>query len=613
MASHTQVVAQVLKRGASEDDNDPFEEVLVAIETQKDNPLTVMEKAGVQRGFMCYFGRVCDENVPVKTWYDGKEPMVIVPVNSDYIEATEVRGQDSAARLVDAGVPISHALKALGRAHWHRGFHEFSGAATNARKLVEATCRDPYNNRTELVTLDPFGELGPTGHYRENVPPSQADVLLPPHCVGHLDPLQVKGQWAGRHDFRGLSGEERLDLKQKGHEWGDRKVFTEKAGRAVVRVFGYHALEGEGLRRPPRLGRADRAPRNPLDELRVDDSDACYRVVPFTAFFVSPTLLLATRTCCYSAKEGTYASHFRWTNQVRAKHSTLRPGVDLHACKEVQGVSSFLVEKIRNIGVELTTDKVPPGNMAVAWNDLLLLEVEEGLASSIYLLPEDTTIKKGEDLASVYYSELPDDSWIEGVMGPQGHGVDMGLRELLDLCWGFNIKSLSLGTAKNDDEVGLAHHSCALVTGSTGSPVLHNFKAVSTPECPEIYTFAAINCGRCREEVEQSVTDIEANNSTPAAAKMAKSLNMYNTAISVTHIAFILLYQQYILPEFAGKPEESYLEKLLAPYAVFVKSDVLRACHRKMLKDAEDHNCWGYEPVHLPCPSSPLTVSSPFP
>ena len=592
MANHTQVVAQVLKRSASEDDSEPFEEVHISIEVQKDNPITIMEKLGVARGFLCYFGRISDESLTVKHWYDGKNPMVIVPVKSDYIEAAEVRSQNSAARLVDAGVPIAHAIKALGRAYWHKGFHEFSGAATNARKLVEATCRDPYNDRTELVTLDPFGELGPTGHFRENVPWDDADVILPPHAVGHLDSLQLRGLWQGAHDYRALSGEERLDIQRKGRDWHERCSFIEKSARAVVRVFGYHELTG-----------CERAAKSTTDkyeayrEFKVDGTSASYRFVPFTAFFVSPTLLLCTRTCCYNSKAQTYASDFYWTRRVRAKHGMLREGVDLFRCKEVQNVSSFLVDKIRSIGVELTDEKVPPGNMSVAWNDLMLLEVEREHASSDYLLPDANVIKKGDDLASIYYCERPSEDWIDDVMGPKGHDIDIGLRDLMDMCWGFDIKSVALGQAKNEDENGIANHTSALVTGSCGSPVFHSFKGVTESneaEEKEILTFCAINCGRCKDEIERNVSDIEANNTTPAAAKMAKSLNMFNTSISVSHITFILLYQQYILPEFQNKPEEAYLQKLFTPYAVFVKPDVLRACHRKMLKDAEDHNDWGY-------------------
>eukprot|EP01060_Flectonema_neradi_P015309 TRINITY_DN2195_c6_g1_i1.p1 TRINITY_DN2195_c6_g1~~TRINITY_DN2195_c6_g1_i1.p1 ORF type:complete len:688 (+),score=151.69 TRINITY_DN2195_c6_g1_i1:102-2066(+) len=595
MATQTPVLCQVLLRDVTELEADPFEEKLIHVEVQKDTPVTIMEKVGVLRGFLCHVGKVVDSTDVVMKWYNGCSPMVLVPVRFDYIEADDVRSQNPAARLVDAGVPIAHAIKSLGRAYWHRGFQEFSAAATDAKRLVESTSKEPYGDRAHVATLDQFDSLGPIGPFRD----SDGELVLPPHIVGHLCQLQVRGDWCGLRRLHTLSVEERAELQRRGRIWHKRKSHIEKVSKAVVRVFGYHAAS-EPL--TPRIG-LDGC--GTFDEFLVDNSDERYDVVPFTAFFVTPKLLLTTRTSCYNAETETYAAHFFWTDRVRAQHGMLREQIDLHRCKEVEGTTEFLVQKIRSIGVELTDDKVPPGSMAVPWNDLMLLEVESENESSTYLLPAIDEISKGDDLVDICYPQRPNDEWIESISGPKGHDVSVGFRELLDNFKGFEQKVVSLGTAKENIDGGVVNHNCSLAPGTSGSPIVSNFSAVScadvvasgyseTDEPPtEILTFSAVNCGRSRAEIERKIIEIDNNSTSSNAAKAARSLNMYNCAIAVQHISFILLYQKYIMPEFVGKKESAHLEEFLSPYNIFIKPDVLAACHCKMLKDAEDHNEWG--------------------
>ena len=595
MTTQTPVLCQVLLRDISELESDPFQEKLIHVEIQKDTPVTIIEKVNVQRGFLCHVGRIVDGTETVRGWYNGSNPMVIVPVRSDYIEAEDVRAQNPAARLVDAGVPIAHALKSLGRAYWHGGFQEFSAAATDAKKLVESTGKEPYGDRTHVATLDQFDSFGPVGPFRD----SDEELILPPHIVGHLTQLQVRGNWSNLQRLHTLSVEERAELQRRGRIWFKRKSHLEKVSKAVVNVFGYHA-SSEIL--TPRVG-LDGC--GAFDEFLVDGSNQRYEVVSFTAFFVTPKLLLTTRTSCYNAETETYASHYFWTNRVRAQQGMLRENIDLHRCKEVQGITNFLVKKIRNIGVELTDDKIPPGSMAVPWNDLMLLEVDDDNKSPVYLLPGIDDITKGDDLVDICYTVRPNDSWIESVCGPKGHDLTAGLRELSDSFKGFDQKIVSLGTVRENTDSGVITHNCSLAPGSCGSPIVCKFSPIPCSDIPsngykeneepatEILTFSAINCGRSRAEIERKINDIDNNSTSNTAAKSARSLNMYNCAFVVQHISFILLYQEYIMPEFAGKREYSYLERFLSPYNIFIKPDVLATCHRKMLKDAEDHNEWG--------------------
>eukprot|EP01063_Lacrimia_lanifica_P025175 TRINITY_DN32949_c0_g1_i1.p1 TRINITY_DN32949_c0_g1~~TRINITY_DN32949_c0_g1_i1.p1 ORF type:complete len:647 (+),score=217.73 TRINITY_DN32949_c0_g1_i1:70-2010(+) len=577
----TVVNAQVLRRDAQVDEADPFDGVM--LELPKESSTTILERLDVQRGFLCHAGRIHDESVSLKQWFDGKSPVVVVPVNNDYIETPEVRENNAAERLVEAGVPVSHALKALGRAYWHGGFHEFADTATSARLLVAATLKEPYNERLTLPTIDQFGCLNASGPFRETVSQDAPEIIFAPHVIGSLDPPQVTGMGQAAPRYEDLSIEELSDLEKRGAIWRGRSGYLERASRAVVRVFGFHEVSDNH----PRLARTD------VDYVNVDDSHARYASVPFTAFFVAPTLLMCTRSCLYDPARKTYASHFMYTHRVRASLGMLREGVDMWRCKEVEGIAQFLVDKIRSIGVELTSDKVPPGNMAVPWNDLMLFEVPAENKSSHFLLPDTHLVEKGDDLAGLYYPERPRDAWINEVMGPDGHDKpDVGLREFFDTCWGFDVKMAALGETKRSEDTGIINHTCSLLPGSGGSPLFSRYTPIRDEE-GEIYTFVGISTGRCRAEHMRQLAEIEQNNTAGAAARVAKSLNMYNSAISIHHITFVLLYQQYILPEFARAPEGPYLQKLFQPYEVFVRPAILQLCHRKMLKDAEDYNEWG--------------------
>eukprot|EP00659_Diplonema_papillatum_P019186 gene19186-29545_t len=629
---------------AAEDEDSPFTAMDLALELENDTPPTILEKAGVSRGFVCHFARIVDDSVAAKKWYDLRTPIVLVPVRPDYIEPVDTRSLNPAARLVAAGVPVSRALKALARAFWHTGFHEFSAGATAMRRLVETMAVEPYADRVDYLTTDQYGLLGPIGAFNDHAPADAPDLVLPPHALGHLEPLQVDGLWNEAMDYRALSLEEQAELIRRGQAWNSRKKYLEEASAAVVCVFAYHdtgrtraklgttsrtfrefRLDDDAAATPPADNTDPRggyqqpngAPIPPKkgkfaeSPFRKDDAadggegrgmragsipggassysavfgrpeapatEKVYSVRSFTAFFVTPTILMCTRSCAFDAEGPSYSEEFFFTRHVRTHHTLLTRGVDLFRCAEIRKVSPFLVDKVRAIGVELAEEKVPPGNLPVQWNDIMLLEVPESCQSAAYLLPEMDPVAKSADAAAIFYAARPSNAWIHRMAGPPGLDVSGDrVNRVTDLCFGYEAKVASLGRCSHPGAHEVFRHSCAHVPGARGCPIVAGFVERVVDEPPGTTAGA------------RDAADPDAGEE---ASKTTRQLNMYNAAISVRHVSLVLVYQEFVLPYFVGKPEEAYLTAFLRPYDVFVKNEVLTLCHRKMLKDAEDQNDW---------------------
>eukprot|EP01062_Namystynia_karyoxenos_P073136 TRINITY_DN69981_c0_g1_i1.p1 TRINITY_DN69981_c0_g1~~TRINITY_DN69981_c0_g1_i1.p1 ORF type:complete len:689 (+),score=231.96 TRINITY_DN69981_c0_g1_i1:75-2069(+) len=602
MASRRTASVHILPQGAAEGPRDPFEERSVVLDLQKDTATTVLEKCDVKRGLLCSCGRILDDGAAAKQWFDPQEPLVGVAVRHDYIESDESRQRHPAARLIDAGVHASHALRALGRATWYPGFTDFARSALEARRLVDRTGQENHARVRMLVSMDTFGGLGEVAPFRENRQGGES-LMLPPCSAGHLAPPQVRGVWRPEFSYAALSAEERRDLRRRGRLRHERRPHLERASRAVVRVFGFHPFDDPAVA-AARAGAAagDADPEGTFEQLMVDSSEDRFDVVPFTAFFVAPRLLLCTRACAYGDRQASYASHYMFTARAHAQLGALQLGQDLWRCKEVRGVTEFVAKKMRAMGFELPDDKIPPGNLVVPWNDLMLLEVDAEQASPAYLLPEIDPVHKGQDVASVGYHYRPDDAYVADVFGPRGHSVPtIGERAISDVFWGYERKTASFGEALRDGSVdGTVSHSCSLLPGSLGGPLLSRFEPRELPAAPggeptQMYTFSGVNCGRTVAEIDDKISQIEANSTSEHAAKVAKSLNVNNDATTVRHLVFTLVYQHFVAPLFKGRPEGAYIEELLAPYKMFAQPELLAICHRKMLMDAEDCSEWGQD------------------
>eukprot|EP01065_Artemidia_motanka_P021055 TRINITY_DN25094_c0_g1_i1.p1 TRINITY_DN25094_c0_g1~~TRINITY_DN25094_c0_g1_i1.p1 ORF type:complete len:661 (+),score=250.11 TRINITY_DN25094_c0_g1_i1:69-2051(+) len=594
MAVRRSATVFVLPQGAEEGHGSPFVEHTVKLDLQKDTANTVLEKVEIRRGFLCMSGRIVDDASPAKQWFSTTEPLIAVAVRPDYIESDEARQRCFPARLVDAGVLPLHAVRALGRATWHIGFSDFARAALEARHLVERTGTENHARVRMSVVMDSFGGLGEVAPMREG-PGGSLQMLLPPTAAGHLTPPQVRGIWRPEFDYSALSAEERRDLRRRGRTWFQRRQYLETVSEAVVRVFGFHPFEDAATASAEAAAAAgDCDPEGTFEQLRVDRTSDRFDAVSFTAFFVAPRLLMCTRACSYGDRTASYASSYCFTRKPHAPLGLLRLGEDLFRCKEVRGLTDFIAKKLRTTGFELPSDKVPPGNMVVPWNDLMLLEVEEDQQSDRFLLPDLHSVAKGGDVAAVGYHSRPDDHWIDEVFGPRGHNVpDIGERAVSDVFQGYERKCMSFGEALRDAADGTLAHSCSLLPGSLGGPVLSQFEPQKLADGTAVMTFAGINCGRTFSEIDGKVELIEASSTSEHAAKIAKSLNVYNDCTVVRHLVFTLVFQEYVAPQFAGLPEAKHVAEFLTPYRMFVEPECLKTCHRKMLRDAQDCGEWG--------------------
>jgi hypothetical protein len=309
-----------------------------------------------------------------------------------------------------------------------------------------------------------------------------------------------------------------------------------------------------------------------------DAASKKYRILPFTGFFVTPTLIMATKSCSYSKEHHSYAVKYMFTRRPRCTYNFLRPGTDLLPCSIVRGVTNTLVERIRKIGVEVPEDIIPPDNMATRWSDLLLFEVPEEHRSEVYLIPESDPILAGSMVASIAYHARPSEKWVEEANIEEGKGEpNFSERDMSDHFWKYDIKCCSVGIAKSDEMDGVVDHRCCLLPSSTGSPLLDKFQPVDSTN--NVFSFSAINCGRLHAEI--------------LLAEASGGSKRHNCAMTVRNLAFVLVYQQYIAPKLVREECYGRIKKFLQPFKILAEKERLHACHVKMLKDADEFNEYG--------------------
>eukprot|EP00760_Papus_ankaliazontas_P031497 PhM_4_TR5312/c0_g1_i1/m.81901 len=563
------VKVHVIKKGTSPDASPSslFNTTTISVDMQRDTALTIKSKLRMG-GFLVYFGAIPTEGAPVCEWYVMSDcPIVAINMGDVYVES-----EDSAAsgndllRLLNAGLPIQHALTALSRAYWHTGFHEFSEAATMCKRLVQSMIDEgtEYHNRSEFACVSTTLKiLNNVGVFAEaSLPGEEPRLLWPPSMQGKLG--EYANEWF--EPVRPKMGmEEQRDVVRH-WEWTEKTATPalQKLSRSVVRVFGYH-------------------PR--------DDGRFC--IVPFTAFFVAPTLLMCPRTCAYSTENKTYAARFAFTHRVRALHGMLRPDVDLFPCTDVREVRDTIMNVIRNIGVEIPEDKLPPSFMACPWSDLMLLRVDPAHANETYVLPSPTPLRPGDRVYAIGHHTGPTPAWTEQCFGEQGYGIaDVAKmkEDLLTHMWRYDIQCCSEGVVKEClDDLGTVTHTATLLPSSRGSLIC----TVSGDAEDDAVYFHGVALGRSDREIALTRDEITQNSIGDVSRREALSGNVFNTAMRTTHVCLVLVYQNFVLKELRDAVARHRVEAFLRPYDILVKSDLLHMCHRKMLKDADDANEYG--------------------
>eukprot|EP00993_Chasmostoma_nieuportense_P006974 NODE_765_length_1887_cov_29.721023_g712_i0.p1 GENE.NODE_765_length_1887_cov_29.721023_g712_i0~~NODE_765_length_1887_cov_29.721023_g712_i0.p1 ORF type:complete len:622 (-),score=144.51 NODE_765_length_1887_cov_29.721023_g712_i0:21-1715(-) len=496
-----------------------------------------------------------------RTFYDGKEKLILLDCGPGWQEDPEV-AQDTnhARRLCSAGFDISHTLKALGRSVWHEGMQEFAHSAHLIKRLIDEGGLEDYQNRSESVTLNYLtGELETVGVFNEystrlQLPTEQG----PPERTSN------------RPDF---SADVKAERHTKKQEFMGRADVYERAAQGVVRIYGYHPLTPQGDDN-----------ENPIRPETIEawgTAPGQFRVVPFTGFFVTPTLLMATRNCNYSKEHNTYALKYAFTRRTRATHGFLTPAEDLYPCTPIRGVTQYLVDSIRHIGVEVPEDIIPPENMSTRWNDVMLFEVMPECQSEVYFIPEIAPISEGDYLASITYTDRPSELWMNETFGTDRNAMGRVFveRDLCDHFWKYDLKSVAFGEAREDEKDGIINHMCCLVPSSLGSPMLHQ---LNHPADGHVFSFSAINCGRSRTDILSS-----------EGAGGASALRRHNCGLTVHNLAFALVYQHYVAPQLVGEDCYKQVKKYLTPYKILTEKERLQACHVKMLKDADEFNEFG--------------------
>lgn len=359
-------------------------------------------------------------------------------------------------------------------------------------------------------------------------------------------------------------------------------------------------------------------------------------VIPFTAFFVSRSLLLTTRTAAYSTLTGgTFASSFKFTRRLRALHGMLEDHVDLHQLRVVEGVAEALADRINHLGINVADSSIPPGLSATEWCDLMLLEVvDPGQYANVgeYLLPEmnplgnilnasrsysSSSLQTGGEnqnnnssnnktVFCMSYPSAPDSDWMEQVFGPRGYNTSIGEDTIRKLFWGYDLKTTSVGEAMthNIDEMERTrsiYHNCSVLPGSRGAPIFKDIKrtVISSHDASKetLYLFAGIERGRSLDEMTTQREDIIALSTSEIARRDSLAYNVRNEAHASNHLALVLLYQTFIAHDVASHHPEhrKYIQEYLSPYEIFTSQGLLSTCHRLMLRDADDFNEYGVD------------------
>ena len=314
----------------------------------------VKDQLGV-KGLVLHGANIVPAEVPLRAWYTHHYPIIIVASSEFYIETEEwQQNENPLARLLNAGCPIHLAIMAAGRCYWQEGFQAFFDAASVIRQLIDASY--DYQRRIEATCCNASRWLNPVIVFNEY----SGEPMLPPVLRGDLTRGRIYGEWID--GFRvNMSDNERRLIKQEAEVVKTKVDVLKRCGEAVVRVFGYHKVSG----------------------------DEQLHVKAFTAFFVAPGLLMATRTATYDDVNQTFAHAFKFTTRLRAVHGMLTEGLDLHECRPLEGLTEMLIARVRHVGLSLDDAQTPAGLVATPWNDFLLLEVRSpALHSTVYLLPE---------------------------------------------------------------------------------------------------------------------------------------------------------------------------------------------------------------------------------
>eukprot|EP00668_Euglena_longa_P020888 GGOE01026005.1.p1 GENE.GGOE01026005.1~~GGOE01026005.1.p1 ORF type:complete len:615 (+),score=169.35 GGOE01026005.1:45-1889(+) len=554
-----------IRKGVKEDED--FQDVTVNVNLQEDNVGWVKDKLQMT-GFIIYFGEILPNDALFRNFYDGKEQLVVLDCNGAWLEEAGLDLSNAAYRILRQGFDMPHILKALGRAVWHEGMEEFTRYANLIKRSIEERGTKDYNNRSVRPTFNDFnGSMEIVGVFNEY---EESELYFPPNVLVEAfmsdeDPSETRGSrrenpWAAKRAHK--------------REVLGQKESIERASLAVVRLFGYHPVQSASA--------AVNALSSPDESLAEQTG---FRVVPFTGFFVSPTLIMACRSSNFSKQHSTYATKFAFSRRVRAVHGFLKECKDLLPCSMVRGMTDLLVDRIRNIGVEVPEDVIPPDNLATRWNDIMLFEVPEEHKNEVYLVPDSAPIGRGDMLVTVAYHSRPSQQWEEDFLKSQ-QDCKFTERDVCDLFWKYDIKCCSIGEAKEDEMDGIAQHQCCVLPGSTGSPMMHHFQPADSNK--NVFPFSAINCGTSYVALLRTEGPFTAS---------------HNLALTVRDLSFVLVYQEYIAPRLLKAACWPSIKKFLTPFKILTEREKLHACHIKMLKDADEFNEYGmsfYEAQNLP-------------
>ena len=572
-----------------------FTDAHVLVDPIKCQAATLKELLGQREGILIHAANIVGEDNSLRNWYTDEYPIVLCGAPPGFEEKDAWRNNaNQVARLLNAGVPMDLALVATGRCYWQEGFHAFFDAASTIRQLVDASGTYDYQRRVEIMCMS-SRQLNPVVPFNEIT----GEPMLPPLLRGDIDGGPFHKEWVDVP--RGLiSAEERAIIEEAARDAESKKAVLQRCSKAVVRVFGYHnAPDMDDPLRPG--GAAAHGDESPTRNAAAKAASRQIRVVPFTAFFVAPDLLLASRTACFCAETNTFAHKFMFTRQTRAMHGMLTPGVHLFECTPVADLTDTLVRSVRSVGIALEDSHVPGGLYATPWNDFILFEVAPAQRSETYLLPEaaDTradTAQPGDQVFALGYSERPSDWWLDLNFGPRGHSEETSVTEstVRTQWWGYDLLCAGVGEVTEVNvRNGTLRHTASLLPGTRGGPVLR--KMLSVRKDDEVLTYAGINAGRSLELLNRERDNIVDMSTSDLSRKESLSFNMQNVALPAQHLSLVLLYQQVIKRRITSPAHREHVNRFLQPFDIFVKPDLLTKCHQKMLKDAEDHNEYGMD------------------
>eukprot|EP01012_Entosiphon_sulcatum_P010009 TRINITY_DN15783_c0_g6_i1.p1 TRINITY_DN15783_c0_g6~~TRINITY_DN15783_c0_g6_i1.p1 ORF type:complete len:679 (-),score=94.09 TRINITY_DN15783_c0_g6_i1:13-2049(-) len=610
------VPCKLLRVGCDEEAE--FEDVTIDVNLQDDTIGSFKRKLDVG-GFIIYFGEILKEETRFRTFFDVKERLIVMACDPSFVELNSA-DTNPANRLVRAGFTITHALLALGRSIWHEGMDEFARSAHLIRRLIDEGALEDYQNRMESITFNDNGDLETVGAVNEFT--EKEFTFLSEWGVdnGEHAPTELIDGHRPPGSRKELSEDAKEAQRSKRTAVMANRDILENASLAVVRMFGYHPLQsvpdigpggGDTSASPSLRNATQRVSSINLSSINVSTtstgldiaavsaalqaesvtpvSPQKFRIVPFTGFFVAPTLIMATKNCNYSKQHATYAVQYRFTRRPRASYHFLRLGVDLFECTPVRGITSFLVDRIRHIGVEVPDEIIPPDNIATRWSDVMLFEVPEEYRSDHFLVPDLAPISGRDLLLTISYGTRPSPQWLQEALPTSHKGDSPTERDLQDHFFGYDAKCASVGLAKDDERDGTCPHMCCLLPSSVGSPIfrvggdaLAGAAMGGTAGNAHFATFVGINCGRSR-------TDVLSSEGPGGIAAVRR----HNLCITVRHLAFVLVYQHYVAPRLTRDDSTKLIKRFLQPYKILTESERLTACHVKMLKDADEFNEYG--------------------